>query len=239
MIYAEILAAGSGSRMGNTELPKQFLKLGSKPIIIHTIEQFLLNNKIDKILVCTSKDWVGYVEDLIKKYIPARDRIVVIEGGATRDETVMSGCDYIEKEYGVKKGDIIITHDAVRPFITQRIIEENITAMKEADAVDTCIKATDTIIETYHNDEKYIKTIPNRNYMYQGQTPQGINMKKFKELYYDLSEEEKNIMTDACKVFVARNQPVKLVGGDVLNMKITTANDYKIANLIFEAEKND
>lgn len=232
MIYAEILAAGSGSRMGNTELPKQFLKLGSKPIIIHTIEQFLLNNKIDKILVCTSKDWVGYVEDLIKKYIPARDRIVVIEGGATRDETVMSGCDYIEKEYGVKKGDIIITHDAVRPFITQRIIEENITAMKEADAVDTCIKATDTIIETYHNDEKYIKTIPNRNYMYQGQTPQTFSLKTLITLHNSLSEEEKKNLTDACKIFALKDQKVKVVEGEVYNIKITTMFDLKLANAI-------
>lgn len=232
MIYAEILAAGTGKRMGNTELPKQFLKLGSKPILIHTVEQFLLNKEIDKILIPTSAEWISYVEDLIKKYIGKTDRIIVIEGGATRDETVMSGCFYIKNNFGIKKDDIIITHDAVRPFVTQRIIEENIKASKNVDAVDTCFLATDTIIETYHNEDKLIKTIPNRKYIYQGQTPQTFNLKTLIELHNNLTEEEKESLTDACKIFVLKDQKVKVVDGEDFNIKITTMFDLKLADAI-------
>ena len=68
--------------------------------------------------------------------------------------------------------------------------------------------------------------------MYLGQTPQSFNMKKLKELYFSLSEEEKSILTDACKIFAVKNQPVLLVEGDIFNVKITTQSDYKIANAI-------
>ncbi len=232
MIYAEILAAGSGSRMGNTELPKQFMKLGSKPIIIHTIEQFLLNNKVDKIIVCTSKEWTSYTEDLIDKYIKNSKNIFVIEGGATRDETVMCGCHYIEKKFGIHKEDIIITHDAVRPFITQRIIDENIEALKNADAVDTCIHTTDTIIEAYHDDTKHIKAVPNRKYLYNGQTPQSFKLQKLMKLHKELTDKEKEILTDACKIFILKDQTVQIVDGEEFNIKITNMFDLKLANSI-------
>lgn len=232
MIYAEILAAGSGARMGNTELPKQFMKLGSKPIIIHTIEQFLLNDKIDKILVCTSRDWTSYMEDLLKKYIKDSSNVIVIEGGATRDETVMCGCKYIKENFGIHKNDIIITHDAVRPFITQRIIDDNIAGLKEADAVDTCTPTTDTIIEVYHDGSGYIKTIPNRKFLFNGQTPQSFKLDVLMKLHNELSENEKNTLTDACKIFVLKDQKVKVVMGETFNIKITTMFDLELANAI-------
>ena len=62
MIYAEILAGGKGSRMGKTEMPKQYFKLGDKPVFIHTIEQFLANSRIEKVLVCCPEDWMSYTE---------------------------------------------------------------------------------------------------------------------------------------------------------------------------------
>ena len=69
MIYGEILAGGKGTRMGNTDMPKQFLMLGTKPIIIHTIEQFLISSKFSKIVVCCPKDWITYMNDLLEKYL--------------------------------------------------------------------------------------------------------------------------------------------------------------------------
>ena len=78
MIYGEILAGGSGSRMGNTDMPKQFLMLGEKPIIIHTIEQFLINPKFNKILVLCPKEWMSYAKDLLSKYELDMDRIEIV-----------------------------------------------------------------------------------------------------------------------------------------------------------------
>ena len=126
MIYAEILAGGKGTRMGNTEMPKQFLKIGEKPIIIHTLETFLVNTKINKVIVQTPSQWIQHTNDFINKYIP-KDMIEIIKvcaGGSDRNESIMNGIKFIESNYGIKEDDVIVTHDAVRPFLTHRIIEE-------------------------------------------------------------------------------------------------------------------
>lgn len=239
MIYAEILAGGKGSRMGNTEMPKQFLTVGNKPIIIHTLEAFILNNRFDKIIVVTPKPWIQHTNDLIEKFLSKEviNRICVCEGGADRNESIMSGIRYIESNFGVNDEDIIVTHDAVRPFLTHRIIEENIDMALEYGATDTVVPAFDTIIAS--EDGVVISDIPRRDFMYQGQTPQSFNIKKLTSLYSSLSKEEKEILTDACKIFVVKGEPVKLVRGEVFNTKITTQYDLKIANALIKGEKND
>ena len=108
MIYAEILAGGPGKRFGNQDLPKQYNMLGSKPIIIHTLEQFILNPKFDKIIVCVPKEWINYTEDLIAKYIKQSDNIDVVQGGVTRNETIMSGLKHIEEKYGLSDKDVVV-----------------------------------------------------------------------------------------------------------------------------------
>lgn len=140
MIYAEILAGGKGSRMGNVNMPKQFLPLNKRPIIIHTVEKFLLNDRFDKILIVSPKEWINHTKDILKKFIGQDDRLVVVEGGSDRNESIMSGIRYIEKEFGIQDNDVIITHDSVRPFLTHRIIDENIDAVLQYGAVDTVIQ---------------------------------------------------------------------------------------------------
>jgi D-ribitol-5-phosphate cytidylyltransferase len=232
MVYAEILAGGKGTRMGNTNMPKQFLAIGNKPIIIHTLERFLLNYNIDKIIVVTPKEWMAHTKDIVNKYILKSyiDKIFICEGGQDRNESIMNGIKYIEQKFGINSDDIVVTHDAVRPFLTHRIIEENIKMAIEYGATDTVIPATDTIVESLDGNE--ISNIPIRNHMYQGQTPQSFNIKKLQQMYNSLSEYEKSILTDAAKIFVVKNQKVKLVMGDVANIKITTQYDLKIANIM-------
>lgn len=231
MIYAGILAGGIGKRMGRTELPKQFLTIGTMPIIVHTVEQFIISNKIDKIVIATPENWKAYTEDVINKNYPNDERIKIIIGGNTRNETIMNICKFI-KEDSKDDENIVLTHDAVRPFITHRIINDNIDAImnKDIDAVDTVIPAYDTIVESSNND--IITNIPIRDYMYQGQTPQTFRVNELMQVYSSLSEEEKNILTDAAKIYVLKNKKVKLVNGETFNMKVTTPYDLKLANAI-------
>lgn len=230
MIYAEILAGGKGTRMGHTSKPKQFLMLGDKPILIHTISRFLENDKIFKVLVCCPKEWIEYTRDLIKKYFKDKE-IEVVVGGSTRNETIMNGCKFIEEKYGLNEEDIIITHDAVRPFLTDRIINDNINLLNSnIDAVDTVIPSTDTIVESI--DGKLISNIPNRIYMYQGQTPQTFKIKKLLNIYNLLTNEEKDILTDACKIFSIKGYNVGLVNGEPFNIKITNRSDLQMASAI-------
>lgn len=239
MIYAEILAGGKGSRMGNTDMPKQFLTIGNKPIIIHTIESFLLCSRIDKIVVVTQEQWIEHTIDIIRKYIPLEisSRIYVCEGGTDRNESIMNGIKYIESNFGINDEDIIITHDSVRPFLTYRIIEENIDMAIEYGATDTVIQSIDTIVESTNDDT--ISNIPRRDFMYQGQTPQSFNIKKLVRLYNSLLDSEKKVLTDAAKIFVVKGETVKLVKGELFNIKITTQYDLKLANALLRNDIND
>ncbi|CUB13307.1 2-C-methyl-D-erythritol 4-phosphate cytidylyltransferase [Bacillus subtilis] len=232
MIYAEILAGGKGSRMGNVNMPKQFLPLNKRPIIIHTIEKFLLNDRFDKILIVSPKEWINHTKDILKKFIGQDDRLIVVEGGSDRNESIMSGIRYIEKEFGIQDDDVIITHDSVRPFLTHRIIDENIDAVLQYGAVDTVISAIDTIIAS--EDQEFISDIPVRDNMYQGQTPQSFRISKLVELYNKLSDEQKAVLTDACKICSLAGEKVKLVRGEVFNIKVTTPYDLKVANAILQ-----
>ena len=118
MIYAGILAGGIGSRMNISNMPKQFLNIGDKPIIIHTIEKFLLCNKIDKIYVGVNPDWNSYLVDIIEKdYNYLVDKIVIVDGGKDRNSTILNVISAINNDNKITDDDILITHDAVRPFV--------------------------------------------------------------------------------------------------------------------------
>lgn len=230
MLCALILASGTGSRMGNTTMPKQFLNIGTKPIIIHTIEQFLLIKEINKIVVTVSNEWKSHLEDLLKKY--DINDVHIVQGGKDRHESVINGCKYIKNMFDVDDATII-SHDAVRPFITRRIIEDNIKLIKDYDAIDTVIPATDTIVEVKHD---IISNIPERKVMFQGQTPQTFKLKGFLEICENLSDDEKSILTDVCKVYYFKNKKIGYVFGETYNFKITTKFDLNIANSIVKGD---
>ena len=235
MVFGAILAGGKGTRMG-IDKPKQFLMLGSKPIIIHTIEKFILSPEIDEIYVGVHPDWIDYTDDLLEKYIHSEKKVILVQGGTDRNSTIFNIMDEIENIHGKSDDNIIVTHDSVRPFVTLRIIRENVEVAKEYSAVDTVISAVDTIVASENGKE--ISAIPDRRQMFQGQTPQTFKMSMLRDLYNQLAEDEKEILTDACKICVVRNVPVRLVKGEVANMKITTIDDMRAANaLILEDAK--
>lgn len=232
MIFAAILAGGVGSRMGNSDVPKQFLNLGDKPILIHTIEKFIINSKFDKILVLTPNNFINSTIDLIKNIEGETDKIIVLEGGETRNDTIKNAISYIKSNFSIDDNSIIVTHDSVRPFVSHRIIEDNIKMASEYGACDTVIPATDTIVESVDGDT--ISSIPLRDHYYQGQTPQSFRINKLYSLYNNLSKEEIDSLTDAAKIFTLNNEDVFLVEGDVTNIKITYPYDLKLANTILK-----
>ena len=230
MIYGAILAGGSGTRMHVSSMPKQFLLLKGKPIIIHTLEKMLACTRFHAVYLGIHPDWMSYMYDLLDKYDVDTSKVRLSPGGETRNDTIFRVIEEINRDYGANEDDIIVTHDAVRPFVTLRIIDENIDAAIEHGACDTVVRATDTIVCS--EDGTVISEIPNREFMYQGQTPQSFKISLLKEAYAQLTKEEKEILTDACKICVIKHIPVKLVRGETLNMKITTVNDYEIAEVI-------
>ncbi len=234
MIYAVIAAGGIGSRMGNAEKPKQYITLKDKPIIAHTVEKFYVNDCFKKIIILCPEQWVNHTKSIIKKHLPEDERVVVLPGGDTRNETIMNSIKYIEETDGLDDETIIVTHDAVRPFVSARIISENIEAALKYGATDTVVPATDTIVESQNGT--VISNIPDRSKLYQGQTPQSFKAKLLKELYYSLTAEEKDILTDACKIFSMKGYDVHLIDGEVHNIKITYPYDLRVAKALLDEE---
>ena len=237
-VYAAILAGGSGTRMGNPDKPKQFWMMAERPVLVHTVEKFCMVSEFEQIIVLPPASWLNQTVDIIERYLPQfADRIAVVAGGAERNDTIMNAIAHIETTAGLADDDIIVTHDAVRPFVSFRIIEDNIAAAREYGACDTVIPATDTIVHSV--DGQLIADIPVRNEYYQGQTPQSFNAMRLKSLFEELADADRAILTDACKILVLKGEPVALVKGDVANMKLTYTTDMRIARAMVEGEGDD
>lgn len=233
MIYAAIMAGGVGNRMGG-EMPKQYMDVAGVPVIIHSVKTFAACDEIDHILVLCPADWLDYTRKLIKKHLSpctdgrAKDRpVTVIAGGKTRDDTLTCALDYIEAQGHMTEDTVIVTHDAARPLVTERIIKENVSAALKYGACNTVIPSTDTIVES--TDGQSISRVPDRRTTYQCQTPQTFNALTLKRIHDSLTEEEKAHLTDASKIFVLRDHPVRLVMGEASNLKITYPRDIEAA----------
>ena len=234
MVYGLILAGGIGRRMGE-DIPKQYLRIGGKSIISHTIGKFISSDLFEKVIVLTPHDWIDYTKEIIDNDIQNNADIIVIQGGELRNDTIMNGIDYIEKHFGIDDETIVVTHDAVRPFVTERMLADNISAMEKYSSCDTVVPATDTIVRS--EDAEYIDEVPDRAKLYQGQTPQTFRATAFRRHYMSLTQEEKNILTDAIKVFVIKGEKVGLVEGDTTNIKITYPSDITVAKSILQEDK--
>lgn len=229
MVFAGIVAGGSGTRMKNAALPKQFIKIGDLPIIIHTLKVFLQCKEIDRIFIGINPDWHDYMQELIKKYNLNNKKIRIVNGGKDRNSTIMNIVNSIEN---IGQEDIIITHDAVRPFVTKAIIEKHIEMSKSYKALGTYIPAVDTIVFS-EKGEFADKNLP-REFLYQAQTPQTFKLTALLECMKNLADDELAKLTDTCGIFTANNIPIKMIKGDPINFKITTPFDLEIANALLQ-----
>lgn len=229
MVYGLVLAGGVGRRMGS-DVPKQYLEVNGRAIISYTVRTFLENERLEKVIVLVPQDWVEETKALFARDLGEQPRLCVIAGGELRNDTIMNGIAFIRETDPDSENAVLITHDAVRPFVTREIIDANIEALREHTACDTVIPATDTIVAS--EDGKIISEIPDRSKLYNGQTPQSFRLGTFERLYNSLSEEEKQILTDAAKVFVLKGEDVALVPGATTNIKITYPSDIDLAESI-------
>lgn len=230
MIAAVVLGAGKGTRMASSTLPKQFLNLGGSPMIVQTVEKFAVIEEVNKIVVVVSKPWMTHARDLFREK-PYLEKLIFCEGGKSRQESLLNACNYLTNEFGKDVG--VISHDAARPFLSMRIIEDNIKQLKKRNACDTVLPCTDTIVES--KDSEIISNIPNRNYLYQGQTPQSFICQEYIDAYEKIGEDPS--VTDAAKLLLKYGKPVLLVRGEPFNIKITTDFDLAFADFLMSSKQ--
>ncbi len=182
MNFGMIASGGIGSRMG-CKIPKQFLKLGEKPILAYSIEKFLNVCEIDFLCVSTPKIWFFETESLVNKYFKKfKDKIHVVCGGETRNETILNMINYAEKNLSNQSElDFAVTHDAARPFVTEKMIRKSLEIAKTGKVCTFGEKINDTVVET--KDNKMVEKFLNREKIVKIQTPQTFDMREFKRLY--------------------------------------------------------
>lgn len=227
MNIAVVLAGGVGSRLGMSS-PKQFFKVAGKMVIEHAVDAFEKNELIDEIVVVINSHYTFMVEDMIIKNNWQKVKRI-LSGGEERYQSSLAAIN----AYQNFKNYNLIFHDAARPLISQRIINDVVHSLKKYNAVDVAINSADTIIEV---EDNIITAIPERAKMRRGQTPQGFKQSVIAKAY-DLALQDGNFKaTDDCGI-VKKYLPeenIFVVNGEEVNMKLTYLEDTYILDKLFQ-----
>ena len=223
-IGAILLMAGEGLRMGS-DLPKQFLLLGDRPVYSHALDALISSALFDEIVLVCHPQWLHLMKQR------------AITGGKTRQES-----SYLGLKGFRNRPDIVLIHDAVRPFVTEEILKKNVEGAIRFGAIDTCIPSVDTLV--YAPDQTMIQSIPNRSHYLRGQTPQTFRMDWILEAHEKALEAGIENATDDCRLVLQLGKPVHIVLGSENNLKITSESDLIMAEHFYSAHlifsfKND
>jgi len=226
---AIILAGGEGIRL-NKKTPKQFLKIADKSIIEYTIERFEFHALIDHVYIVTNPEYY----DQTLKIVNMRDYKKVkkvLKAGKTRQESSRIGVFSAENNY-----ENVLIHDAVRPFISNEIIENVLKELETYSAVNVAIPSNDTIIEI--NEKNLIKKIPDRKFLRRVQTPQAFKLSLIQRAHKLAIENNIKDATDDCFLVIKfKLSEVFVVNGSEFNIKITYPMDINIAREIIKKSK--
>ena len=229
---AIILAGGGGSRSGFTQ-PKQLAKLAGQPLIAHTLERFQTHPGIDEITIVTSSACADRIESLVCSSRFDKVRRVLL-GGTERHESSLAAIRAYEED--AQKGELkLLFHDAVRPLISHRIISDVIAALDHYNAVDTAVRATDTVLIA-NPDTDNLESIPDRRMMRLGQTPQGFRYETIREAYELAARDPQFHTTDDCGVVLKYlpEERIHAVEGSFSNMKLTYAEDLLLLDKLMQ-----
>lgn len=224
MNIALILAGGAGTRM-NHSTPKQYLLINGAPIVLHTLRAFESCSQIDAICLACAPSYLPLMQRMIQEHHLTKVRYFA-KAGEDRRLTSKNAVESVAPFCAPK--DILLIHDAVRPFVTERIILENIHMARQYGAVYTVFPVQDTIVQSLNG--KDLQEIPARSSLYLGQTPQSFHcsvIQKAHQRYAALSSPAP--VTDDCSLVLQMGHPVHLVAGSKTNIKITTPEDMEIA----------
>lgn len=218
MFFAGICAGGSGTRFGGG-LPKQFVELDGKPVIAYSVEELLKWEELGHIFIAVSREYADYCRGLFSS-----SRITVIEGGALRSETVALLAEAAVREAGAGGNDVMLTHDAARPFVGVETMKRCARAAEEYGVSGTAIRAVDTVLRCR---DGIVTDAPPREEMWLAQTPQCFRLGLFMEVWGIMTEGERAAATDVCGMFFRKGFEVRIVEGESKGGKITVREDLE------------
>ena len=236
MNYGLILAGGVGQRMRRTGMPKQFLEVFGKPIIIYTLQKFEYCENIDAVVIVCHSSWKDYMESMLQRYGIKKVKAVV-SGGKDRQGSVLNGLKYIQAN-GALDEDVIVIHDGVRPLIQENILSENIrVAMKYGNAM-TVRPVIESVVIT-DKDEVGFEDFKKRDDTYSLTAPQSFKLGVLTQAYKDIEGKDTPIpLLDSALVFTYLGNKIHIIKENNNNIKVTTPEDYYILKAMLELEEN-
>lgn len=232
MVVALITAAGHGTRMGQ-DVPKQFMNINDKPMIIYTLERFQNNPQIDSIMVVTLSNWFGFVWAYAKQFGISKLKWVV-EGGNSGQESIYNGLVTLKNE--CDKDAVVMIHDGNRPMINDDIINDSLATYEKHGSSVAAIPCVEAVFRS-ENGLDSETSIP-REALYRTQTPHTYTLEK---LLWAHNEAKKKGITESaasCTLMHALGEPVYFSRGDEKNFKLTTLSDLDLFKALLLAEKN-
>lgn len=226
-IAAIVLAGGRGTRM-NSRIPKQYMDLCGKPVLYYALKAFQ-DSAVDEIVLVTAAEDIDYCQrQIVDKYHLDKVRYIT-GGGKERYDSVFNGLKM------VSQSDYVLIHDGARPFLTQKVIADNICAVMTQKACVTGVPSKDTVKISDGNG--CVADTPERSRVWIIQTPQTFATPLIYQAYEKIfTMDRSNVTDDAMVVEAALSLPVHFVMGDYRNIKITTPEDLKIAQVFVEEQ---
>ncbi len=235
MNIAIIFAGGSGVRMG-AGVPKQFLEINGKPILIHTLQLFQEHEEIDKIYLAMSRDFIRYTQQLMLDYRISKVAAVV-PGGATAQDSIYNALERAEQE---NPGDsVVLIHDGVRPFVEYGVISDNIGSVRQYGSAITSTPCFETILVS--RDGEKVDELPLRKESYAAQAPQSFYLKDILEAHRAIRAVNPGYenMVDACTIYRELGKQPHIVIGNRGNIKVTTPEDVYIFRALLQYKENE
>lgn len=226
--YCVILAGGVGSRMGG-ETPKQFLPVCGTPIIIWTIRRILECRGFEKLVVAIHPEWETRFREMLEFAGIDLRKMLITHGGKERHDSIKNALDAIHSYVSVSEEDVVVIHDAVRPFVSVEILEESIKAASKYGACVATTPAVDTMLKV---EDGCVVAVPSRATLFHGQAPDSARLLILEQALESLTDEERKTITGTAQILVVKGVPVKAIKGDQRNIKITTPADMEVAERI-------
>lgn len=236
MNIAVIFAGGSGVRMG-AGVPKQFLEIEGKPILIHTLRMFEMHHEIDKIYLAVLEEYIPYVWALASEFQITKLKGIV-NGGKSAMDSVYNVLKCVEKEN--PEDSIVLIHDGVRPFVGYDVISQNISSVKKYGSAITSNLCYETVLIS-KDEGKTVDSIPTRKECYTAQAPQSFYLKDILEAHEKIRQVNPEYIdiVDSCTLMKVNGRATHLVEGNRGNIKVTTPIDVYMFRALLDYQENE
>lgn len=234
MNIAIITAGGSGKRMNTNDIPKQFLRVCNKPIIVYTMEHFENCPEIDAIIVSCIADWIPHMRKIVDDFGMKKVKAIV-RGGESGQESIYNGLISARK-LSRDTNNIVLVHDGVRPLIDEELIKENIHCVKENGSCITTASVNETV--TVFSNTK-IEKVLDRNTLLHARAPQSFWLEDLLICHNKAITEKKMDFIDSCHLMNYYGYKLNVLEGPASNIKITTKQDYYIMRTIIQTYEDE